>query len=719
MSDVIRSHRALRASLPLLASLALVVIFSTVLGTFFQVSLRASGLCTEFIVATLLAYWLYLLLRPLWLFIAVQTLLMALLYLGNGFKIHYFGAPVLPSDLQSLPALLAETRGWRFLLMVLPLLGLPLLFLAGLRWRWQTPVLLLAGTMPVVLASAFAPGSISRGLDGLFQYQPFGAVENFSARGPILYLANEYLRARDVAGRPPSQETVTQALRQTGLPQPLPAPVIKAPRDIYVFMMETFWDPSLLKPVHFSRDPLAPAFRALWRQAGESKVLVPVFGGGTPNSEFEVLCGVPAYTDAIVFVTTLHRPMMCLPRILARLGYRIEAATPDRYGLWNRGEAFRLLGFQRFYEAAAFDETDRNGEFMADAPLFEQIDALLAKEGARGARFLYISTDSGHFPFELDPQRRPALLSSDSKDALLTAYANTVYYDSAELADYIARIRARDPDALILVFGDHLPVLGDGLQAYMLSGFMTRHEQDVTPQMVDSSQSTPLLLIDGRRGPVKLRHMALFELPRVLLALLGVRQPVLADAFAAPPGLHLRPVGARLLQVNDDGDMGFCNADATAGDCGQARLWMERMRDLRSDLLAGSDYTEAALYGAGPAGLASPDAGIRYLYQAPEAQSCDAQVLSWEARSTRLGHGFNQRLHTGESAFLIAYRGHAVRPRVWLGLEELQVKVEGEGRLSATLVGSLPLYLPGEHELTFSCDDDPRRTKLGEFDVGL
>ena len=66
---------------------------------------------------------------------------------------------------------------------------------------------------------------------------------------------------------------------------------------------------------------------------------------------------------------------------------------------------------------------------------------------------IYISTDSGHYPFETDPVLRPPLIKSNSKDPLLNAYANAVYYDSGELADYIARIRARDPDAVILAFG--------------------------------------------------------------------------------------------------------------------------------------------------------------------------------------------------------------------------------------------------------------------------
>jgi hypothetical protein len=703
---------------PLSCSVVLVVLFSTVLSNFFHVGMHASGITAEIIVGSVLGCWLYLLLRPLWLYVVVQSLLIGLLYMSNAFKIYYFAAPVLPGDLQTLPALLSETSGWRFLLMIVPILAVPILFLIGLRLRWRTLGLLAGAAVLWIGIFEVAPGVIGRGLDSFFVYKPFDQMDNFTARGPFLYLLNEYARVQSVAGHSPSQEEVGAALRRSGLPQPLPAPSANAPRDVYIFMMETLWDPSLLKSVHFTRDPLAPGFRTLWEQSGESKLLVPVFGGGTPNTEFEVLCGVPAYEDAIVFVTTLHRPVECLPQILARLGFRTDAATPDDYGLWNRGKAFHLLGFQRFYDADNFDESDRNGEFMANTPLFDQVDALLAKEDHTGPRLIYISTDSGHYPFELNAAKRPALIGSDSKDGLLTAYANVVYYDSAELAGYIGRIRARDPDALILAFGDHLPVLGRGLQDYIRSGFISRHGQSVTPQMVEAIQSTPVLLIDGRRGPLKLNHISAFELPRTLLSLLGVEQPVLADALAPPAHIHPRPVGGRLLQVNDNGEVAFCGADTTAAGCQELQQWSDAMHTLRTDLLAGSDYTEAALYGAaGHQPL--PDKGLSYLYDAMDAQPCGIKVLSWDPAQTRFGHGFNKRLKSGDSAFLITFQGDAAHPRVWLGPEELLVKPEGEGVLSASLTGSLPLYLIGEHDLTLTCNGDPKRIEVGEFHVRL
>lgn len=707
------------AWMPPLSALALVLLFNAILANFFQIDLYLSGYLAEFLVGTAFAYWLYALLRPWWVFLAVQTCAVGLLYFSNAYKMQYFAAPVMPADITVLPVLFQQFFGWRFLLIAAPFAALTLFLLAGLRWRWRTPLLLLGGVLLVAGLMRLAPDKASQSMDRIFGYAPFGARYNFYARGPTLYLLNEYLRARAVLGEVPGQDQVVAALRQIALDPPLPRPADAAPRNIYVFMMETLWDASLLKAAHFSRDPLAPAFRQLYEQSGESKALVPVFGGGTANSEFEALCGEPAYDNAIVFVTTLRHPMLCLPRLLAQAGYHTDAATPDGYGIWNRGNVFRLLGFQRFYDADNFDPDDRNGGFMADSALFEQLDVLLSKEGLPGPRFLYVSTDAGHYPFELNTAKRPALIKSADPDPLVGAYGNTVYYDTAELAAYIARIRARDPDAVIAAFGDHLPALGDGGNVpFHRSGLMGLHEDEFSPQMLEVHQSTPLLVIDGRRGPLKLGHISLFELPRLLLSLAGVHGATELDAFAPPSGLHPRIRSGRLLVVPDAGEPGYCTPESRDSACLQVNRWFGIAQVLRADIVGGDDYATGLLYGEPARALAMPPSGGAYLSSVNPSLRCDMRVTAWEPQATAYGRGFNLT-PDNHSTFHIRYAGDARRLRLWLGFEELEVNRTGDGQVDAVLTGRLPLFLPGDHALEASCNGDPHRIAVGEFHVGL
>ncbi|HEY3645673.1 MAG TPA: LTA synthase family protein, partial [Gammaproteobacteria bacterium] len=705
--------------LPPTTAAAALLIFSFIVGNFFQIALYTQGYATDLLAASLAGWWLYALLRPWWLYVLVQVLVTGLLYMSNAYKLLYFDAPVLPADLTALPVLLEQVGGWRFLLMITPFVLLGAAFLAGLRWHWRTPLILLAGVLLVGGILRLAPEWTRSRLDQLYGYDAFGASYNFFERGPYLYMLNEYARGRAVAGEIPSRTEVMAALTRTGPKPPLAPLQPGAGRDVYIIMMETLWDASLLKGAHYSRDPLAPAFRALYDQAGRSQALVPVFGGGTPNSEFEALCGAPAFDSGIVFVTSLRRPMLCLPRLMAQAGYRTYAATADPYGLWNRGDALSFVGFQRFYDADNFDPSDRNGEFMADAELFEQVDSLLQKDAKQGPRLVFISTDSGHYPFDLDHAKRPAMISSDYPDPSVAAYANAVYYDTAELTDYVARIRARDPDALIVAFGDHLPVLADGFGAYAKSGLFSGHEEDFDALMLESHQATPLLIVDGRRGPVKPGHLSLFELPRFLLGLLGMTRPTELDVYRPPAGLHPRLRDGRLLSVPEQGAPEVCTPDFRSAACRELQPWYADMQLLRADLLAGSDYTTAILYDDPLRALALPATGESYLSRDMPNRPCDIRVTEWGPKATHLGQGFNPK-RDGSPSFDVVYSGSARRVRAWLGFEELEVyATDSHERLSLGLHGRLLLFLPGDHPLTLSCNGDPRRVTVGDFHVGL
>lgn len=713
-----RLHKKLVSilALPPVAVIVLVTLFYLILENFFQMPIQGRGYLAELLVWTVVAYWLDALLRPRWLFLLTLSLLVGLLYMSNGFKFNFFGSPVLPTDFYSLPVLLDQTSGWRFLMMVAPLLLTAAALLAGLRLRWRTPLLLLSAGVLVFVVMYLDPAAVSTRLDARYGYNSFNPTENFEVRGPSIFLLNEFAR-RAGANRVPTQADVMAALQDAHLSEPLPPPVAQHPRDIYVFMMESFWDPSLLKSVHFSRDPLSPAFRKLWEKAGETKALVPVFGGGTANSEFEVLCGQPANDPETTFVTTLAQPVMCLPRILTRMGYRTDAATPDGYSLWNRGQALGFVGFQRFYTGANFDQTDRNGQMMANAPLFAQVDGLVALEPWSGPRLVYIDTDSGHYPYRLDDARRPPVIHSDSTNSLITGYANSVYYDSGELVDYINKILARDPDAVIVAFGDHLPVLGDGNRVYAQSGLMVRREADDTPQMLETHQSTPLLVIDGRRGPLNLGHISLFEVPRLVLTLLGVKQPTLLDAFTPPSHVHPRIREGRLLAVPDSGSPEFCTVESTSDMCRAVDRWYADILVLRADALRGHDYSGGVLYGVGSTRVTLPLGGPSYLSDHVFTTPCDIKITNWGPRSTHLGMRFNVQ-RSGNSSIWIRYVGKASDVHVEFGSTSLQVQGYS-GFLSASLVGRLSLLIPGDRQVMLTCNGDPHPIELGMFHVGL
>ncbi|MBU1139240.1 MAG: hypothetical protein KKD01_04710 [Proteobacteria bacterium] len=72
--------------------------------------------------------------------------------------------------------------------------------------------------------------------------------------------------------------------------------------------------------------------------------------------------------------------------------------------------------------------------------------------------------------------------------------------------EFLDDLRISDPDALIVAFGDHLPFLGGNFQGYVEAGTLTSARGKFTPEMFLTYVSTPLIVIDGKRGPVGQRN---------------------------------------------------------------------------------------------------------------------------------------------------------------------------------------------------------------------
>ena len=106
-------------------------------------------------------------------------------------------------------------------------------------------------------------------MDERFGNTTWDQRENYVWRGAALHSLQEI--ARELASHHP-EPTRAEALAAATvrLAQPwfgnLAVPA--KPRNIYVMVLESFWDPSLLTKAGYSEPPFDPRFEALWEQAG-------------------------------------------------------------------------------------------------------------------------------------------------------------------------------------------------------------------------------------------------------------------------------------------------------------------------------------------------------------------------------------------------------------------------------------------------------------------
>lgn len=565
-------------------------------GATLQASAYAADLAFHFVFAVIV----FALARNRWTYFALISILMAVLHLGNAAKIAILGSPVHPDDILATRSFFLILEGGWLVLAVGAALLVVLSFILAVTFRPHRARVAWASIFLIATPMVAAPEGVVRVMDDVFGNSVWDQRGNYLYRGPLVYSLQETARYATRLDRTPTRGEVLAALEAlTPLLQPasLDASDVftqaKAvqPRNVHVIVLESFWDPSVLKKAKFSRDPLDKDFRKLWTASGNSRALVPVFGGYTANSEFEALCGFPVTRDAVFFEGGLRNEAPCLPRLLSEAGYTSTVSHPNVAAFWNRTNAYARVGFDVYWSDKDFQLDDMNGDFLGDASLYRQVlDKVDPLIESGSPTFNYVLTFFGHLDYPLNESRPPVVKVKNGSE-WLERYANTVYYKSRELMVYIKELRARDPNAVIVMFGDHLPFLGGSNESYVDSGFLAPGKGEYTDKMVRDYVATPLIVIDGKKGPLKLGEMPLYQLPSLVLKLAGQPTPPLMGLTQASKNFAVRPLpGIHFISAGKK-KLTLCDAAAHEGEaCARSQQWLDSIAVITADVFSGEQY---------------------------------------------------------------------------------------------------------------------------------
>lgn len=530
---------------------------------------------------------------------------MALMYVGNAVKISFFGGPIMPDDVYALRSLLLILDGWRFFAAALPLAAIGSLVLFNVYLRHWSAYFACFALALFGLTLVYKPVEILKPIDDHFGHSVWDQRSNYLWHGATLFSIQESARYFADIDMPPDLDKAQLAadnLRnmlkkpQTQASQTqVPIAAVKTPftpRNVHLVLLESFWDPSALKKARYDRDPMPRDFRELWKSSGNSKALSPVFGGYTANSEFEMLCGYPVVKDSVKFERQLLNDVPCLPHLLAERGYWTIASHPNVPVFWNRVNAYRRMGFKTYWAQEDFVLDDMNREFLSDASLYRQV--LEKVSGALNEHkpiLNYIVTYFGHWNYPLS-EDRPDKIKTPSEVEEVSAYANTIYYKARELMAFLKQLRERDPEGIIVVFGDHLPFLGENFAGYVESKVLTSSRSEFTPEMFRFYVSTPMLLIDGKRGVQKIGSMPIYQMPKYLLDLLHYDEPTIMDLTQPPPGMRIRPLPGLHFNLLDGNKLVVCKDPPYRDEsCQRSSRWLEDVITVGNDLFIGFQYT--------------------------------------------------------------------------------------------------------------------------------
>jgi phosphoglycerol transferase MdoB-like AlkP superfamily enzyme len=583
----------LQKLLPVFSTAFFYALYYLISSLQFEVQIKPSAVPFDYLLQLLVAYILFALSRRLWVFVVLQGLLMGVLYVGNAVKISFFGGPIMPDDVYALRSLLLVLDGWYFIAAALPLAAIAALLLFNFTLRHWSAYLASMLVILLGMTLVYKPAAILNPLDRHFGNSVWDQRSNYLYRGATLYSLQEGARYFADAHIPPDRDLALSAAEQLldSTPEKTAVPGNFVPRNVHIVLLESFWDPMLLKKAGYNQNPLSPAFRLLWKRTGYSHAMSPVFGGYTANAEFEILCGFPVVEDNVKFERQLLNDAPCLPHLLAEQGYRTVASHPNVPVFWNRVNAYRRMGFQTYWSKLDFQLDDMNRNFLSDASLYRQVlEKISDPANARQPLLDYIVTYFGHWNYPLN-DARPEKISATSAVEEVSSYANTMYYKSRELMTFLEQLQEQDPDGIIVLFGDHLPFMGENFAGYADSAVLAAKRSDFSDEMFGFYVSTPLIIIDGPRGPVKTGNIPIYEIPGLLLTLLHLDGSTIMDYTRPPDGMRVRPLPGLHIDVLADGSIEVCKEPPYSLACEVSTRWLQDVLIVNDDLFIGQQFT--------------------------------------------------------------------------------------------------------------------------------
>ncbi len=238
--------------------------------------------------------------------------------------------------------------------------------------------------------------------------------------------------------------------------------------NIVMVQLESFFDPTLIEGVEYSEDPIS-TFRELKKNCSSGLLHVPVVGGGTANTEFEVLTGMSTEFFGIgeypYKTTLLDRTCETVNYDLKNMGYTAHALHNHTATFYDRHIVYANLGFDTFTSAEYMTGYDTNAlGWIKDMALKDEIQK--AMDSTAGTDFVYTVSVQCHgkYPNEPVEGEEAKIMVSGMPDTKhnLEYYVNQI----KEVDDFISalvREFSQNPEPVVLVlFGDHQPCLEMG-----------------------------------------------------------------------------------------------------------------------------------------------------------------------------------------------------------------------------------------------------------------
>ena len=281
--------------------------------------------------------------------------------------------------------------------------------------------------------------------------------------------------------------------------------------NIIIVQLESFIDPTWIKGISFNKDPI-PNFRKLCSKYSAGLLSVPCIGGGTANTEFEVITGmtVDCFAAGEFPYNTLvsKKAVPSFAYYFNELGYDTHALHNYDGTYYSRYNAYKNLGFHSFtpLETMNVNEWTPFG-WPKDIVLINQIKSALTSSLTSDLIFaVSVQGHGGYANNYMDNlEIRIAGDCTDYNKNNIEYYASQVYEMDMFIGELVSMVESLNEPTIIVFYGDHIPSLG--LKSDELNS--------------QSLYATPYLIWNNLNLPKEDINLQSYELTSKILSRLG------------------------------------------------------------------------------------------------------------------------------------------------------------------------------------------------------
>lgn len=254
-------------------------------------------------------------------------------------------------------------------------------------------------------------------------------------------------------------------------------------KDVHLIMImnEAFADISDNEMFAYTEEnePL-PTIHALRQDphAISGHLVVPGFAGGTANTEFDVMTGMQ--TNAISATTTssfrvVNRNLDSIFRVFGQDGYHTSYVHPGDDWFYNRENVLRWMGAEETTFVDQMSDIRMKGRWVTDDYMADYIETMFEDAVDQGQLLCnYTTTIQNHMSYTPDkygadydyPDVPLTIEVSPEVESLLKVYVEGARDADAMLGRLVEYFSATEEPVVLAFWGDHLPYLGDNMQAY-------------------------------------------------------------------------------------------------------------------------------------------------------------------------------------------------------------------------------------------------------------